>query len=138
MGQAIMRSLQSHDDLKLAALWIRHRERAAGLPDHVVASADLDTVVAGADVLIDFSLPEATDRVLATVARQGKALVCGVSGLSGVSLINGIVVWWGIPINTAAPEVWEAPGLPYIFAGWAVGANWMVGQIKADFISRIL
>jgi hypothetical protein len=37
-------------------------------------------------------------------------------GESGVSLINGIVVWWGIPISTAAPQVWEDPGLPCAMA----------------------
>jgi 4-hydroxy-tetrahydrodipicolinate reductase len=35
-----------------------------------------------ADVIIDFSLPEATEQVLASVERYGLALVCGVSGLS--------------------------------------------------------
>ena len=38
--------------------------------------------VQAADVVIDFSLPDGTEQVLAAVARLGKPLVCGVSGLS--------------------------------------------------------
>ena len=68
MGQAIATSLEHQDDMVLAGLWGR--------------GDDLDNLVANSDVLVDFSLPEATEQVLDAVARHGKPLVCGVSGLS--------------------------------------------------------
>jgi 4-hydroxy-tetrahydrodipicolinate reductase len=68
MGQAIAASIDASDDLKLAGLWKR--------------GADLNSVVSVADVLIDFSLPAATNEVLAAAALHHTPLVCGVSGLS--------------------------------------------------------
>ena len=68
MGQAIATSLEHQDDMVLAGLWGR--------------GDDLDDLLANSDVLVDFSLPEATEQVLEAVARHGKPLVCGVSGLS--------------------------------------------------------
>ena len=67
MGQALAATIEANDDLELAGVWRR--------------GEDLDAIVADADVLIDFSLPEATATVLATVAEHGVPLVCGVSGL---------------------------------------------------------
>ena len=67
MGQAIAAGLEQHDDMELAGLWGR--------------ADDLDALVAGSDVVIDFSLPAGTSRVLDAVLRHGKPLVCGVSGL---------------------------------------------------------
>ena len=61
MGQAIAAAAE------LAGIWQR--------------GEDLDAVVGAADVLIDFSLPEATPTVIETVERLGTPLVCGVTGL---------------------------------------------------------
>ncbi len=68
MGQAIAKSIEQHRDLELAGIWQR--------------GEDIDSLVAVSDVVIDFSLPEGTESVLAAVARHGKPLVCGVSGLN--------------------------------------------------------
>jgi 4-hydroxy-tetrahydrodipicolinate reductase len=67
MGQAIAAGLEQQDDMELAGLWGR--------------GDDLNKLVENSDVLIDFSLPEGTAEVLDVVARHGKPLVCGVSGL---------------------------------------------------------
>ena len=67
MGQAIAASLEQQEDMELAGLWGR--------------GDDLDALVASSDVVIDFSLPAGTRQVLDSVVRQGKPLVCGVSGL---------------------------------------------------------
>ncbi len=60
----------------------------ATLPDEageagrdIVATSRIDDVLNGADVAIDFSLPEANPEVLAASVRAGTPLVCGVSGL---------------------------------------------------------
>jgi 4-hydroxy-tetrahydrodipicolinate reductase len=83
MGQAIVRAIGAHDDLSLAGLWVR--DAGAGgfsaVPADATVSADIEAVVAAADVVIDFSLPEATHDVLEAARRHRKPLVCGVSGL---------------------------------------------------------
>ena len=68
MGQSIASVLEGSDQLECVGTWGR--------------GDDLDELVANADVLIDFSLPEATDEVIDTALRHCKPLVCGVSGLS--------------------------------------------------------
>ncbi len=68
MGQAIAAGLEQHDDMELVGLWGR--------------GDDLDTLVSNSDVVIDFSLPDGTVKVLEAASRHGKALVCGVSGLN--------------------------------------------------------
>lgn len=68
MGQAVAASIEQQQDLRLAGIWTRE--------------GDLDAVVAAADVVIDFSLPEGTVAVLDAVLRHDKPLVCGVSGLN--------------------------------------------------------
>jgi len=68
MGQALSRSIETQADLQMTGLWGR--------------GDDLDEIVANSDVLIDFSLPEANDEVVAAAVRNNTPLVCGVSGLS--------------------------------------------------------
>jgi len=70
MGQALADSVEASADLELAGVWQR--------------CGDLDSIVADTDVLIDFSLPEATEAVLTAALRHGTPLVCGVSGLTEV------------------------------------------------------
>jgi 4-hydroxy-tetrahydrodipicolinate reductase len=68
MGQAIASGIDMTDDLDLAGIWRRDN--------------DIDEIVANSDVLIDFSLPEATYTIVAAIVRHGIPLVSGVSGLS--------------------------------------------------------
>jgi len=70
MGQAIAASIDARSDLQLVGVWQRGQ--------------NLQELVACADVVIDFSLPEATEQILSAVVTAGKSLVCGVSGLSAV------------------------------------------------------
>ncbi len=67
MGQAIAGAVEAAKDLQLAGIWKR--------------GDDLDALVASADVLVDFSLPGATQAVADVVTRRNVPLVCGVSGL---------------------------------------------------------
>lgn len=67
MGQAVAEIVAHQSDLALAGIWTR--------------GESVDDVVAVADVVVDFSLPQGTEQVVAAVLRQGKPLVCGVSGL---------------------------------------------------------
>lgn len=72
MGQAIARSLEALDDMQLVGKWGR--------------GEDLDALISDADVVIDFSLPDGTVKVLDAVQRHGKPLVCGVSGLNDAQM----------------------------------------------------
>ncbi|MCH9693810.1 MAG: 4-hydroxy-tetrahydrodipicolinate reductase [Gammaproteobacteria bacterium] len=72
MGQAVATLVEQQDDLSLAGIWAR--------------GEDLDALLNEADVLIDFSLPEATGDVLQAASRCDVPLVCGVSGLDEAQL----------------------------------------------------
>jgi 4-hydroxy-tetrahydrodipicolinate reductase len=83
-----MEALGGRDDAILAAVWVRDR-RADGIPDlpeDALVDSDLGAVAAAADVLIDFSLPGATNEVLAAAVGRRRPLVCGVSGLDAEQL----------------------------------------------------
>jgi 4-hydroxy-tetrahydrodipicolinate reductase len=67
MGRAIAASAEQRQDFKLVGVWQR--------------GADLYELVSAADVVVDFSLPEASAEVIDAVLRHQKPLVCGVSGL---------------------------------------------------------
>lgn len=67
MGQAIAAITERDSDLRLAGVWRR--------------GEDLAPLIDNADVLIDFSLPDGTDRILDTIADTGIPFVCGVTGL---------------------------------------------------------
>ena len=84
MGLAVAQSITAADDLRLASVWVRdaHAKSRFEGQDEVLVSRDIDAVVRAADVLIDFSLPEATAAVLGAAVRHERPLVCGVSGLS--------------------------------------------------------
>jgi 4-hydroxy-tetrahydrodipicolinate reductase len=72
MGQAIAARVAADPDLELAGLATRE--------------TDLDDLVAACDVVIDFSLPDGTEKLLGAVVEARKPLVCGVSGLSDAQL----------------------------------------------------
>ncbi|NIL93543.1 MAG: 4-hydroxy-tetrahydrodipicolinate reductase [Woeseiaceae bacterium] len=72
MGQAIADGIAAADDLALAGIWKR--------------GDDLLELARSADVIVDFSLPEATETVLQAALEHRVPLVCGVSGLSGEQL----------------------------------------------------
>lgn len=72
MGLAIQRLADERDDVEVVSLWRR--------------GEDLSAAIAGADVIVDFSLPEATVDVAASAAASQTPLVSGVSGLDDVQM----------------------------------------------------
>jgi len=83
MGRAILGLAGGSDDVGIVAVWVRNPDEAdLDVPGDVMVTGDLDAAVAGADVLVDFTLPEATSSVVAAALGRQKALVSGVSGLS--------------------------------------------------------
>ena len=82
MGEAIARQIAADPALELAAVWARDPKAAvSSFPDAGKVSADLAQLLAGADCVIDFSLPVGSVQVAARAAVEGTPLVCGVSGL---------------------------------------------------------
>jgi 4-hydroxy-tetrahydrodipicolinate reductase len=74
MGQAIARQVEAAQDFEPAGIWAR--------------GDDFEPIARGADVLVDFSLPQAFDEVLAAALRYRIPLVCGVSGLNEAQLAS--------------------------------------------------
>lgn len=72
MGQALAEQIQQQADLTLCGIWRRGEDLGAYLGD--------------ADVLIDFSLPDAADLILQEVQARSMPLVCGVSGLQDAQM----------------------------------------------------
>jgi 4-hydroxy-tetrahydrodipicolinate reductase len=68
MGQTLAAAIERQSNFQLVGIWQRGQA--------------IEPLVEAADVVIDFSLPEGTDMVLAAAISQKKPLVCGVSGLS--------------------------------------------------------
>ena len=88
MGLAIINAVNEFADLEIGSVWVRDPDAAKDMetPSGALVSSDLDHVVEAADVVVDFSLFEATEQVAAAVSRYGKPLVCGVSGLGEAEL----------------------------------------------------
>jgi 4-hydroxy-tetrahydrodipicolinate reductase len=91
MGSRIIRLLAESPDLELCAAIERPGHPfigrdaggAAGLgPLNVAVSADVDSAVAPADVLIDFTEPSGAMGQIESAARKGKAVVIGTTGFT--------------------------------------------------------
>lgn len=93
MGQAILALALKDKDLRIAGLVDRAAGRTQG--DREITT-DLDGVLKNADVLIDFTAPEAALANAPKIAKAGKSLVVGTTGLVGekrdaiVSAVKGI------------------------------------------------
>jgi 4-hydroxy-tetrahydrodipicolinate reductase len=107
MGQEIIRAMAGNHKLNLVGVWVRKKNSMLHKDMEILASQengkitvsdDLTSVLSDADVAIDFSLPQATHRILDAVLANEKPLVIGVSGLE-VATINEIeIVSRKIPI----------------------------------------
>jgi len=71
MGQTVQHCIESSDDLELAGCWSR-----------TLQANGLSAILCRADVVVDFTLPEATEEVVGAAIEAGVPLVCGVSGLT--------------------------------------------------------
>jgi 4-hydroxy-tetrahydrodipicolinate reductase len=88
MGLATINAVDDYDDLEIASVWVRDPDTAGELstPSGALISSNLEHVVERADVVVDFSLPEATDKVILAIEKARKPLICGVSGLDDSQL----------------------------------------------------
>ncbi len=90
MGREILAVMPEQPGLQLHGAWVRPGSDLDGgdltaiagdAGRGITASSRIDDVLRGADVAIDFSLPEASREILAASVRAGVPLVRGVSGL---------------------------------------------------------
>jgi 4-hydroxy-tetrahydrodipicolinate reductase len=94
MGKAIMLEMAASKDLQLAGLCVRDggiddaRRIAgeAGLPQSLRIVSDITELAGQADVIIDFSLPDASLSVLKASVDARRPLVSGVTGLDAAIL----------------------------------------------------
>ena len=85
MGQAIIQLADDRDDVVITALFDRPDLIGQAVGDRVLET--LDEALAGADVIIDFSTPEASLALARACAeRGGPAAVIGTTGLSAEQL----------------------------------------------------
>ncbi len=82
MGQLLVQETLQHPDCKLTALYWRQRKADMALPADCLVSQDLDAVIAASDVLIEFTTADAAPIFASHVARQGRRLVTGTTGLN--------------------------------------------------------
>jgi len=81
MGQLLVQETLARPDCEIAALYWREEKAGFAVPANCLVSTDLDTVIAASDVLIEFTTPESSATFAAAIARQGKKLVTGTTGL---------------------------------------------------------
>jgi 4-hydroxy-tetrahydrodipicolinate reductase len=101
MGQTLLRLAAGHDDLQVAAAVAPPNATPGllGVPFH--APVELASV-AGFDVAIDFSSPQAFDAILGLCVSRGAAFVSGTTGLTSAQQTALIAAAERIPVLWAA------------------------------------
>jgi len=80
VGKLLLEDLKSEDALELSAVYVRNELNFAINPSALVTN-DLDTFLNACDVVVDFSLPEATQALLEKTLQRPKPLVIATTGL---------------------------------------------------------
>ncbi|HSN16829.1 MAG TPA: 4-hydroxy-tetrahydrodipicolinate reductase [Gammaproteobacteria bacterium] len=82
MGQAVLEAASGMDGLRVVAALVGRGSTSIDKTSHGLAySTDLTAALTGADVLVDFSLPESTGLALDACLAARKPLVTGVTGI---------------------------------------------------------
>jgi 4-hydroxy-tetrahydrodipicolinate reductase len=96
MGRAIREAMQEWPGAVLAGAVDREAAGAAGI------TTDLEALLPGADVVIDFSSPQSTAANLAACARHGTAVLVGTTGLGPDALAAAAAASARVPVIVAA------------------------------------
>lgn len=120
MGRAIAEQVRERDDIRITGALVRpgseHEDRPVPGLSGPNGTADPEAAVAGADVVLDFSVPEAAPEVARAAAAAGAGLVVGITGL-----------------DTATRRSLEAFGehIPVLFApNTSLGVNLLAGLVR--------
>ena len=81
VGQLLVEELLGANNLALSAVYVRN-ELNVSVPASVLVTNELKTFLHASDVIIDFSLPDATSALLEAALEVPTALVIGTTGLS--------------------------------------------------------
>ncbi len=81
VGKLIIDDLKSTEGMELSAVYVR-RELDFAIDPSVLVTSDLDSLLNASDVIIDFSLPEACEKLLEAALQNPKPLVIGTTGLN--------------------------------------------------------
>lgn len=85
VGRLLIELISTHTQCKLGAIFVRKTLDFA-IPEDTLVTNDLECFIKNADVIIDFSLPQATTTLLEALQKEPKPLVCGTTGLSDATL----------------------------------------------------
>jgi 4-hydroxy-tetrahydrodipicolinate reductase len=82
MGQAVLEAAGGQESIRITAALVRSGSASLNKSSHGLSyTSDLASALAGADVLLDFSLPTSTGAALDACLKAGKPLVTGVTGM---------------------------------------------------------
>jgi len=96
MGQAIAQEIAAREDCILTAGLVR--QSSAAPANGVLLSSDIDAIMQASDVIIDFTLAEATPAYAQAAAKHKKAFVSGTTGLSAAAQATLQQVSASIPV----------------------------------------
>ncbi len=85
VGRLLIDDLRAEEALALHIVHVR-KELNFPLPEGVVVTNDIETLVAESDVIIDFSLPEAAQALLEALLKTPRPLVSGTTGFNAHQL----------------------------------------------------
>ena len=81
VGKLIIEDLKQSEGMQLSAVYAR-RELDFGIDPSVLVTSEMDALLRASDVVIDFSLPEACEKLLEAALNNPTPLVIGTTGLS--------------------------------------------------------
>lgn len=83
VGSLLIDDLATQDNMKVEAVHV-FDELTKVLPDDVIVTNDMQTMIDSSDVIIDFSAPVATEELLSTIIKTGagKPLVIATTGFN--------------------------------------------------------
>jgi len=82
VGRLIVNHLREHSELALSSVYVRNELNFA-IDHSVLVTNDMKTFLGSCDIIIDFSLPDAMEKLLETALEVGgRAIVIGTTGLS--------------------------------------------------------
>lgn len=84
VGRLLIDLINTHAQCKLSAIFVR-KTLDFVVPEDTLVTNDLEYFIGNVDVIIDFSLPQATATLLEALQKNPKPLVCGTTGLSDLT-----------------------------------------------------
>jgi 4-hydroxy-tetrahydrodipicolinate reductase len=81
VGKLVIENIKDDKEIEVSAVFAR-KNLDFTIPSSVLVTNDYDIFLNGCDVIIDFSLPDAMEKLLETALKHQKPIVIGTTGLS--------------------------------------------------------